>query len=59
MPFGLENTDQTFQRFIDEVVQGLSFWFDYIDDLLIARLDEETHLAHLRQLFTRLEDYGI
>ena len=39
-------------------MRGLSFCFA-IDDLLTASPDEETHLAHLRQLFTHLEDYGI
>ena len=59
MPFGLKNAVQTFHCFIDEVVRGLPFCFAYIDDLLIASPDEATHLVHLRQLFTRLEDYGI
>ena len=49
----------TFQCFIDVVERGLPFCFVYIDDLLIASPDEETHLAHLRQLFARHEDYGI
>ena len=52
--FGLKNAAQTFQRFIDEVVRGLPFCFAYIDDLLIASPDEETHLVHLSR-----EVYGI
>ena len=59
MPFGLKNAAQTFQRFIDEVVRGLPFCFAYIDDLLIASPDADSHHTHLSQLFTRLEDYGI
>ncbi len=35
MPFGLRNAAQTFQRFIDEVFQGLDFGFTYIDDILV------------------------
>ncbi len=35
MPFGLRNAAQTFQRFIDEVFQGLEFVFTYIDDILV------------------------
>ena len=57
MPFGLKNTHTSY--LIDEVVGGLSFFFPYIEDHLIAIPDEETHFAHLRQLYTRLEDYGI
>ena len=36
MPFGLRNTGQTFQRFIDEVKRGLDFCVAYLDDSLIA-----------------------
>lgn len=59
MPFGLRNAAQTFQRFIDEVTRGLPFCFAYIDDLLVASKDAETHKAHLRELFTRLRDYDL
>lgn len=59
MPFGLRNSAQTFQRFIDEVTRGLEFCFAYIDDLLIASPDEQTHQQHLRQLLTRLNEYGV
>lgn len=56
---GLKNAGQTFQRFIHEVLQGLDFVFAYIDDLLIASPDEETHKNHLRTILRRLEDNGI
>ena len=59
MPFGLRNAAQTFQRFIDEVLRGLPFCFAYIDDLLIASPDAETHQQHLQQVLTRLQDYGV
>lgn len=59
MPFGLKNAAQTFQRFIDEVLRGLPFVYAYLDDLLIASSSAEEHLQHLRQLFQRLDDYGL
>lgn len=59
MPFGLRNAAQTFQRFIDEVVRGLPFVYSYIDDLLVASPDAETHETHLKLLFERLNQYGI
>ena len=59
MPFGLKNAAQTFQRFIDEVLRGLPFCFAYIDDLLIASKDENSHLQHMKEVFTRLQNYGI
>lgn len=59
MSFGLRNAGQTFQRFIDEVTQGLDFVFPYIDDILIASSSPEQHAEHLRTLFQRLSEYGI
>lgn len=59
MTFGLRNAAQTFQRFIDEVTQGLNFVFPYIDDILVASSSEDEHQKHLRILFRRLESYGI
>ena len=35
-PFGLRNSGQTFQRFIDHVTRGLDFKFVYLDDLLVT-----------------------
>ncbi|XP_011700955.1 PREDICTED: uncharacterized protein LOC105457789 [Wasmannia auropunctata] len=59
MSFGLRNAAQTFQRFIDEVLRGLSFCYAYLDDILIASKTEEEHLEHLRILFERLNEYGV
>ena len=47
MPFGLRNAAQTFQRFIDEVTQGLPFVYVYLDNLLVARTSEAEHSDHL------------
>src|SRR5436190_680699 len=59
MPFGLRNAAQTFQRFINEVLHGLDFCYAYIDDILIASKTEEEHIKHLREIFTRLDTYGV
>lgn len=59
MSFGLRNAGQTFQRFIDEILQGLDFCFAYIDDILIFSRNKEEHLGHLRTVFQRLSDYGV
>ena len=58
-PFGLRNSGQTFQRFIDHVTRGLDFVFVYLDDLLITSPDHKTHKKHLRIIFARLAEYGI
>lgn len=59
MTFGLRNAGQTFQRFIDEVIRGLHFCYGYLDDILVYSRNREEHEGHLRQLFTRLDQYGI
>ena len=59
MPFGLHNTAQIFQCFIDQVLRGLPFTYAYIDDLLIASSSADEHKHHLRAVFQRLSEYGI
>jgi len=59
MPFGLKNAAQAFQRLMDTVCHGLDFAFIYIDDILVASKDVETHKEHLRLLFQRLQEYGL
>lgn len=58
-PFGLSNAAQTFQRFINEVLHGLGFTVQYLDDILIGSSSEEEHKAHLEIVLKRLSDYGI
>ncbi|KAJ2937315.1 hypothetical protein O0L34_g19483 [Tuta absoluta] len=60
MCFGLRNAAQTFQRFMNHtVITGLDFLFSYIDDVIFASEDIKQHKDHLRQLFERLNEYGI
>lgn len=59
MGFGLRNSSQTFQRFINQVVQGLDSIFVYVDDILVASPDPESHQQHLRELFKRLTEFGV
>ena len=58
-PFGLRNSGQTFQRFIDHVTRGLDFVFVYLDNFLVTSPDHRTHKKHLKIIFTRLAKYGI
>ncbi|KAL1279987.1 hypothetical protein QQF64_014587 [Cirrhinus molitorella] len=59
MPFGLKNAAQTFQRMMDSILRGLDFLFIYLDDILIASVSMEEHLAHLQSLFVRLSQHGL
>lgn len=59
MTFGLRNAGQTFQRFVDDMMRGLDFVYCYLDDFLVYSRDEVEHEDHLRQVFTRLKNYGM
>ena len=59
MPFGLRNTAQTFQRFVDQVLQGLTFAYAYIDDILIANSSQKEYIQHLERVFQCLSEYGL
>ncbi len=59
MPFGLRNAVQTYQRFIDEVFQGLDCVFAYIVDILVASENSEQHKKHLEQVLERLSFHGL
>ena len=59
MPFGLKNSAQAFQRLMDGVLRGLPAVFVYLDDILIASPDLESHKRHLREVFKRLQDGGL
>ena len=59
MPFGLKNAGMTFQRFMDRVLAGLPFILVYLDDILVASPDRQTHAVHLRLVLERLRDNGL
>lgn len=59
MPFGLRNSAQSFQRWMDDICRGLDFVYVYIDDILISSKSKTEHFQHLRKLFERLNNHGI
>lgn len=59
MTFGLRNAAQTFQRFMNNVLQGLDFLYNYLDDVIIASENENQHKTHLEQVFQRFKNFGL
>ena len=59
MPFGLRNSGNTYQRYIDQVTRGLLFCFAYVDDVLVASHSLEEHEQHLRLLLDRFKQNGV
>ena len=56
MPQGMRNAPVVFQSLMDLVLKGIQFKYVmvYIDDICIFSSSFEDHLAHLREVFTRL-----
>ena len=59
MPFGLSGATQTFQRFMDTLLQDLPNCYVYIDDILVASESREAHFATLHELMHRLHHHGL
>ena len=61
MPFGLCNAPATFQRLMDDVLEGILWKFVvvYLDDLNVYSTTFEQHLEHLRIVFERLKKAGL
>ena len=59
MPFVLRNASATFQRFFDQVCQGLSNVMAYTDDIVVFSNSEEKHKLHVLELFERLDKFGV
>lgn len=59
MCYGLRNAAQTFQRYIDSVLRGVPNCLAYIDDILIASENSQTHERDLACVLERLRDNGL
>ena len=58
LPFGICNGPATFSRFMSVVTQGLPCNV-YLDDILVWTRDEQSHFQALRQVLSRLNQYGL
>ncbi|XP_075990261.1 uncharacterized protein LOC142985904 [Anticarsia gemmatalis] len=58
MPFGLRNAGQTFQRFINSVLQGLDV-FCFVDDVFCPSVSHKQNRKLLEEIFQRFQKYGI
>ena len=59
MPFGLCNSQATFQRLMDQALKGVSSAESYVDDILVYSRTFEEHLAHLEEVLQRLDMAGL
>lgn len=61
MPFGLKNAPSTFQRVMDNVLQGLQgrTCLCYMDDIVIFSSSLQEHIKNLKQVFMRLKQANL
>lgn len=61
MPFGLRNAPSTFQRLMDECLEGLDDDSTqiYMDDVIVFSKTWTDHIRHLTQLFRRIREFGL
>jgi hypothetical protein len=61
MPFGLKNAPATFQRVMDNVLNGLQneICLVYLDDVIVFSTSLQEHIVNLRQVFQRLREANL
>ena len=55
VPFGLAQAPAYFQHLMNQVLDNCNFAMTYLDDIIIFSETEEEHLAHIEEIFRRLE----
>ena len=55
VPFGLAQAPAFFQHLMNKVLDNCPFAMTYLDDIIIFSDMEEEHLAHIEEIFKRLE----
>ena len=55
VPFGLAQAPAFFQHLMNKVLDNCPFAMTYLDDIIIFSDMEEEHLAHIKEIFRRLE----
>lgn len=61
MPMGIKNAPATFQRMMDQLLNGMQYTelFVYLDDIIIFSRTLEEHDRTVERLFTRLRDANL
>ena len=59
MPFGLVNSTATFSRFMREMLAGVPNVVHFVDDICIHTKDWKSHIATVKEVLTRLRQYGV
>ena len=58
-PFGLTQAPAYFQRVVHEDIEGLTFAYGYLDDILVFSKSIEEHFQHCEIIFKRLNKFKL
>jgi hypothetical protein len=59
LPFGIASAPAIFQRAIDQILNGLSCTFGYLDDIIVGGASAEIHDENLLKLLRRLDEHQV
>ncbi len=59
LPFGIASAPAIFQRTMENILQGIPHVIVYLDDILISGSDDQSHIATLSTVLSRLEQAGL
>ena len=59
LTFGISAAPSIFQRTMENVLQGISNTYIYLDDLLVTGRTPESHLANLEEVLSKLQSAGL
>ena len=60
MPMGMKNSPMTFQRLIDDALEGIKgiYCYGYLDDIIVFSETWSDHLKHVSEVMKRLTQLG-
>ncbi|CAF4548507.1 unnamed protein product, partial [Rotaria sp. Silwood2] len=58
LPFGVASAPSIFQKIMDQMLSGLEGAVCYLDDIIVMGKNKIDHLNNLKNVFTRIKDYG-
>ena len=59
LPFGISAAPSIFQRIMENVLQGIPNTCIYLDDILVTGETQESHLANLEAVLSKLQSAGL
>jgi hypothetical protein len=58
LPQGIKPATGIFQQIMDTVLAGIDGISAYLDDIVVSSTDMETHIRRLKQVLTKLQEFG-